>query len=115
MEKPNSMTIKEYLIKRISINFVVSERIINTIITHQFESATNAIEDNNSVEFSGFGKFVFNVKKAEKELKKLIGLKEAYSNTLENENASLEKKKEAEYRLESVNSKIKSLTKKNKR
>lgn len=112
MKKPNSMPIKEYLIKRMSINLVVSERIINTVITHQFESATNAIEDNNSVEFSGFGKFIFNTKKAEKELKKLNGLKEAYNNTIKNENASLEKRKEAEYRLDSVNSRIKGLTKK---
>lgn len=110
--KPSSMSIKEWLIKKMSIDLVVSEKVINSVITHQFESATNAINIHNSIEFSGFGKFMFNSKKAEKELNKLNNLKNSYQNTIENENASMERRKEAENRLVSVNSKIQSLIKK---
>ena len=50
---------------------VVSERVIDQVITHQFNSAEDATKTNNSVEISGFGKFVFNKSKAEKKINKL--------------------------------------------
>ena len=32
MEKPNSMTLKEWLVKKIAIDIMVSERVINNVI-----------------------------------------------------------------------------------
>ena len=112
MEKPNSMSIKEWLIKKMSLSLVVSERIIDSVIVHQFESALTALKTNNSIEFSGFGKFVYNEKKAFKEIKKLNELKNAYNRTIENPDSSLEKIAEAKIRIVSVNEKINSLSNK---
>jgi len=60
-----------------SIGMVVSERVIDQVITHQFNSETN-----NSIELSGFGKFVFNKPKAEKKIEKLEKIKKAYEQQL---------------------------------
>lgn len=43
---------------------LISEKVIDLVITHQFDSAHKATNLYNSVEISGFGKFVFNMKKA---------------------------------------------------
>ena len=69
--KPPNMNIKDYLIKKIAVNKVIenkliAEKIIHKVIGHQFDSANDAIHKYNSVEFSGFGKFVFNINKAKK-------------------------------------------------
>lgn len=112
MEKPNSMSIKEWLIKKMSLSLVVSERVIDSVIGHQFETALQAMKVNNSIEFSGFGKFVYNEKKALKEIKKLNSLKNAYIKTIENPESSLERIAEARVRLISVNDKINSLSNK---
>ena len=47
---------------------VISEKVIDRVITHQFNSAEDATRDKNSIEISGFGKFVFNLAKANAEM-----------------------------------------------
>jgi hypothetical protein len=66
--KPNSMSMKDYLIRVQSVKAMTSEKIIEAVINHQFQSASLAMRTNNSVELSGFGKFYFNTKKAIKRL-----------------------------------------------
>ena len=78
MMKPESMSHKEWLIKKMSLEKNIPERIINAVVTHQFDSAREALKDNNSVEISNFGKFSFNVKKAEYKMKKFLTQKKMY-------------------------------------
>ena len=85
MEKPMSMSLKEWIIKKMAVNMVISEKIINAVVTHQFDSANDALNIHKSVEISGFGKFVFNVNKAKKQLEKYISQKAMYSAQLETE------------------------------
>jgi nucleoid DNA-binding protein len=59
-----SMPLKEWLVKKLSQQLHIPERIIDTVITDQFTSAFRATSTHNSIELSGFGKFVFNQKKA---------------------------------------------------
>jgi len=66
--KPNSMSMKDYLIRVQSVKAMTSEKTIEAVINHQFQSASLAMRTNNSVELSGFGKFYFNTKKAIKRL-----------------------------------------------
>ena len=66
--KPNSMSMKDYLIRVQSVKAMTSEKVIEAVINHQFQSASLAMRTNNSVELSGFGKFYFNTKKAIKRL-----------------------------------------------
>ena len=83
MKKPQSMSVKEWLIKKMAINMVVSEKIIDAVVTYQFDSANDALNVNKSVEISGFGKFYFNQKKALTQYNKLLAIKKAYENMLE--------------------------------
>jgi nucleoid DNA-binding protein len=63
------MTDKELLIRTIASKILVSEKTIEAVINHQFISANQAMDTNKSVEISGFGKFMFNEKKAARRLK----------------------------------------------
>jgi len=63
------MTNKELLIRTIASKLLVSEKTIEAVINHQFISANQAMDTNKSVEISGFGKFMFNEKKAARRLK----------------------------------------------
>jgi len=79
--KPSNQPIKEFLIKKLAINRilpnkVISERDIDAVITHQFDRAHNATNLYNSIEISGFGKFYFAQNKANKEMTKLLTVKE---------------------------------------
>ena len=64
--------------KKLSREKILSETVINQVVKHQFDSAHQALKDNNTIEISGFGKFAFNVKKAEKRLEKFKKFKATY-------------------------------------
>jgi nucleoid DNA-binding protein len=85
-----------------SVKMVVSERVIDQVITHQFNAAYDATKSNNSIELSGFGKFVFNLPKARKKVEKLEKIKKAYEKSLA-ENTLPQKK------LDVIKSKLSSL------
>ena len=63
------MTDKEFLIRTIASKLLIAEKTIDAVINHQFASANSAMDTNKSVEISGFGKFMFNEKKAARRLK----------------------------------------------
>ena len=112
MNKPPSMSIREYLVKRIAINKVcdrmISEKVIDSVISHQFESAIAATATNNSVEISGFGKFVFNKKRALKQMEKYTQQMEYYSKMLSSELTEAERRNTL-MRIESISNNIKAL------
>lgn len=66
------LTDKELLIKTIASKLLFGEKTIEAVINHQFASANSAMDTNKSVEISGFGKFMFNEKKAAKRLKSYL-------------------------------------------
>ena len=68
--------------KKVSVGMVVSERVIDQVITHQFNAAEDATKTQNSIEISGFGKFVFNLSKAIKRIEKLEKIKKNYEQQL---------------------------------
>lgn len=72
------LTLTEKIVKQISRDKIISENVINQVVMHQFNSANDALKNNNTVEISGFGKFTFNIKKANQRLVKLQGFKEGY-------------------------------------
>lgn len=72
-----SMSVKEYLIRTLAIKLAVNEKTIEAVVNHQFQSANEAMDVNHSVEISGFGKFMYNEKKAVKKLAKLEGKRDA--------------------------------------
>jgi len=107
--KPSTMSVKEWIIKKMSINMVISEKIIDAVVTHQFDSANDALNIHKSVEISGFGKFYFNQKKALTQYNKLLAIKQAYENTLLDENITATKRNAVELKLQIIQSSIKTL------
>lgn len=92
-----------------SINMVISEKTIDAIVTHQFDSANDALNVNKSVELSGFGKFYFNTKKALAQYNKLLAIKKAYQNMLLDEKTSDVKRNAVELKLQIIETSIKTL------
>jgi hypothetical protein len=88
---------------------VISEKIIDSVVTHQFDSANDALNINKSVEISGFGKFFFNDKKAITQYNKLLNIKRTYENALAEENISDTKRNALELKMQIVESSIKTL------
>ena len=109
MNKPNTMSVKEFIIKRMAISLVVSEKIIDNVIQHQFDSANDALNTNDTIEISGFGKFFFNTKKANTHYNKLLAMKQAYENTLADTSITEKRRHSTEQRMITVLSDIKML------
>lgn len=81
---PKKLTTREKLIKKLSSEKVISQLVIEQVVKHQFDSAHEALKTNESVELSGFGKFLFNTKKAHRKVEKLEKIKVAYHRMLKN-------------------------------
>jgi hypothetical protein len=88
---------------------VISEKTIDAVVTHQFDSANDALNIHKSVEISGFGKFFFNSKKAVTQYNKLLNIKRTYENALADENITDTKKNALELKMQIVESSIKTL------
>ena len=102
MDKPISLSVKDYIIRKMAVKLLKSEKVIETVVNHQFTSTNNALLTNNSVEISGFGKFFFNTKKAYKKLDKMFAQKEALQRQLVNPEVSEKRKDTARAKLSSL-------------
>lgn len=100
MNKPESMSIKEWIIKNVSKKLMIPEKTINVVITHQFDSASEALKNKNSVELYEFGKFLFKEKRARYFLEKTYSKKEVFTNIMNDESVSEKKRKSAQIKLE---------------
>lgn len=76
MDKPMSMSVKDYLIRTLAVKMMIGEKTLEAVVNHQFQAANEAMATNKSIEISGFGKFLFNDKKAVKKFDKLTKKKE---------------------------------------
>ena len=92
MDKPLSMSDKDYLIRVMSIKTNTPVAIIDAVISHQFEAANEALKTNNTIELSGFGKFVFKLKKAQNKLQRNINKKEYWEKALEDTSLTEQKR-----------------------
>lgn len=88
---------------------VISEKTIDAVVTHQFDSANDAVNINKSVELSGFGKFYFNQKKALGQYNKLLKIKQAYEKMLLDENITDTKRNAVTLKMQIIESSIKTL------
>ena len=100
MDKPISMSVKEYLVRTLAVKMMVSEKTIETVVNHQFQSANEAMDVNNSLEISGFGKFYFNEKKATKRIGQLNAKKQAMEKIISDETTSEQKRRSSQVTLD---------------
>lgn len=106
MDKPISLSMKEYIIRKMAVKMMISEKTLETVVNHQFNSANSAMKEHNSVEISGFGKFLFNYKKAVKKMEKLCSQKAWFEKVIEDPSFSEQKKRSARMKLASVETSI---------
>ena len=95
-----------------SVKTMMQESIIETVVNHQFESAYVALENCNSLEFSGFGKMFFNKPKAVKKLERMRKQKEELSIILKDTSLTEIRTKNAQLKLEIVTKNFEILNKK---
>jgi nucleoid DNA-binding protein len=107
--KPISMSMKDWLIRRLAPKLMISEKTIETVINHQFQSANEALVNNKTIEISGFGKFIFNTKKAVKKMNTLQNIEAALQRQIENAALSDNKRRTAAMKLEGVRQAITAL------
>lgn len=100
MDKPISMSVKDFLIRKLAVQLMTSEKLIEQVVNHQFQSANEAMSVNNSVEISGFGKLFFNNKKAVKRVSQLNGKRIAMERIIADEQTTEQRRRAAQITLE---------------
>lgn len=68
MEKPISLEVKDYLIRKLAVDLKTSESIISTVISSAYEEANKATKIHNEVEISGFGKMLLSQHKLQRRI-----------------------------------------------
>ena len=100
MDKPISMSVKDFLVRTLAVKMMMNEKTIEAVVNHQFQSANEAMDLNNSLEISGFGKFYFNEKKATKRIGALNAKKTAMETIIADETTSEQKRRSSQVTLD---------------
>lgn len=107
--KPISLSVKDFIIRKMAVKLRMSERVIEEVVNHQFKSANNALRNNKSIEISGFGKFFFNEKKAMKLMAKYESQKALFEKRSQDETYSEQKRRSYGLKLQSALDNIRDL------
>ena len=99
MDKPVSLSVKAWIIRQMSVRMFIQESIIETVVNHQFEAAYVALDKCGSLEFSGFGRFYFNRKKALKKFEKVKNQIREFTRIVEDPLTTETRRKQVEYKL----------------
>lgn len=81
-KKPMSMSTKDYLLRVMSVRTKIPLKTLEAVVNHQFQGMLEAMHTEYSVELSGFGKFLFNHKKAQKKYDKQLSKIAMFENKL---------------------------------
>lgn len=104
-DKPNSMSVREWITKKIALETNISEKIIKLVVSHNYDAAYEALDKFNSIEIAGFGKFYYNEKYADREREKCLQQKATFQEAFDK--ATTEKKRHSyRKRLETVEKKL---------
>jgi hypothetical protein len=82
------MSVRDYLVRILSVDMAIPEKIVDAVVNHQFQSANEAMDLNKSLDISGFGRFIFNDKKAVKKMAYLVKRLELYNSQLNDNNVT---------------------------
>ena len=108
-DKPVSLSVKEYLIRRMAVKMRMSEKVLEAVVNHQFQSANEAMSQHKSLEISGFGKFFFNDGKAVKTMEKFLSQKALFEKKANDEALPEAKRRNASMKLQSALDNIRDL------
>lgn len=82
MDKPISLSVKNFLIRKMAVTLIVPEKTIEAVVNHQFNVAIEMMDKVKSVEVSGFGKFIYNEKRGKRIIEKCEMMKQRYEDEL---------------------------------
>lgn len=102
MEKPKSTSVKDFLIRKMSVKMLIPEFTLDAVVSHQFHSASQAMLTNKSVEISGFGKFLFNDGKAIKKMEKHLSQRALFEKLMNDDTLSPQRRNNARLKYESA-------------
>ena len=94
-----SLPIKEFIIRRLTVDLGIPESTIRTVVDDTFAKAIKATSTNKSVEIAGWGTFYFSEKKAEKMVEKYKSQIALFSKILETPHLSQRQINNAEAKL----------------
>ena len=98
--KPVSLSVKDWIIRKLAPKMLISEKTIETVINHQFQEANQALTKHKSLEISGFGKFFFNDGKATRQMEKHESQVALFTKKLEDVSLTEQKRKSYELKLQ---------------
>lgn len=99
--KPASMSLKNWIIRNMAVKTGMSERVIETVVNFQFNSAYEKMEESETMEFSGWGRFIFNRKRAKWRMERLNSQIELFSKKAEDQTLTSEERRNASMRVDS--------------
>ena len=102
MERPKSLSIKDFIIRKMSVKMLVPEFTLDAVVSHQFHSANQAMTNAKSVELSGFGTFFFNNKKGLKKMEKHLSQKALFEKLMNDESLSDQRRNNARLKYDSA-------------
>jgi|APGre2960657404_1045060.scaffolds.fasta_scaffold00347_17 nucleoid DNA-binding protein len=102
MDKPMSLSVKDYIVRKLAVKMMVSEKVLDAVIMHQFSSANDALKTNMSVEIAGFGKFLFNINKAHRKMEKMLSQRAMFESMLLRPNATEKQLHSAQVKLTNI-------------
>jgi nucleoid DNA-binding protein len=98
--KPMSLSVKDWIIRKLAPKMLLSEKTIEAVVNHQFQEANQALRKNKSLEISGFGKFFFNEGRAKKQMAKYESQQELFGRMLQDETLTEQRRKSLELKLQ---------------
>lgn len=105
------MIFDKELIRRMIVDTAASEQVINAVLSHQFDSIGEALKVHDSVEISGFGKFMLSPKKVKKHEEKIVKRLLSHERTLASETLPEERRKITTMRQDYMTNKYNELKK----
>lgn len=108
-DKPISLSVKEYLIRKMAVKMRISEKVLEAVVNHQFQSAHEAMGQHKSLEISGFGKLFFNEGKARKTMEKYLSQKALFEKKANDETLPEAKRRSYGLKLQSAIDNIRDL------
>jgi hypothetical protein len=104
MDKPMSMSVKEHIYRKISLENDIAFSTVRAVIDNQFQTALTALTDvnNNSLEIAGLGKVLLNKRRLKAEIRKLKYFLEYYPKYLLIPDLTLREIEDTEEKLQRV-------------
>ena len=88
-ERPHSVSHRDWFVRNLAESLKIDQGVVDKVIKHQFDSVILATHNNKSVEISGFGKFIWNHKRALSKLDTMDKQIRAFRNKISNSTSEL--------------------------